>query len=298
MSKRVSIIILFLCLTLIAACSNSQNQESAPAASATSTPDAALVAENKELKEKVAALTQELEALKNEPRDLLKAAQGYAKDLPSLAKDKINTLLEKYPDAPEAATAKELLATIDAQEKEQDAAMEAAATKKKADAEKAKADEEKRLKSALANVRKKTDDIQDIDYYYAKTTTSYVNENEAFIYIIKDKNTIPFLRFKIQYAGDDWLFINKYTIKTDSDTYNISPGYANVERDNNGSGVWEWYDYALSSYDFDMLHAIASSKKAVIRYEGDQYHKDRTLTSEEKKAIQTVLDAYKALGGI
>jgi len=42
-------------------------------------------------------------------------------------------------------------------------------------------------------------------------------------------------------------------------------------------------------------HSDAESKHAVIRYNGSQYYRDRTITAAEKKAIQNVLLAYESL---
>ncbi|WP_223068090.1 DivIVA domain-containing protein [Paenibacillus caui] len=286
--KRSIITVLFLCLALTTACSNNPEADTPLSVSTSATPDPALVKENQELKEKVEALTKELEEVKNEPGNLLKLAQDNAKEYPNTAKDKIKTLLEKYPASAEAVTAKELLAEIEKKEKEE-------AAIKVAEEAQAKAEEARKLKAALSNTRKQRDSVREIDWYYAKTSTEYADVNEAYIYIGKQEGSDPWIRFRIQYEGDDWLFINNYIFKVDGKTYTVTPGLTDVQRDNDVN-VWEWYDYGVTDSDIDMLRAIASSKKTVLRYEGDQYYKDRTITSAEKKAIQTALDAYTALG--
>ena len=100
----------------------------------------------------------------------------------------------------------------------------------------------------------------------------------------------------IQYTGRTWLFINSYTILVDGRTYSINPGFQEVERDNGGFMIWEWYQFQVSKPDVDMIEKIANSKSAEIRYYGDQYYDDGTISKEEKQAFKNVLAAYEVLG--
>jgi hypothetical protein len=159
-------------------------------------------------------------------------------------------------------------------------------------AAKAKAAQE--LKNALADLRVKTDSVTNKKWYYARTTTQYVDSNSIHLYMGQEQGSDPYLRFRIQYAGDDWLFINKFTLNVDGEVFVIEPDYGDMERDND-SDVWEWYDINPSDENVSMLKAIMNSKKAVIRCEGDQYYRDRTITATEKKALKAVLTGYNAL---
>jgi hypothetical protein len=150
------------------------------------------------------------------------------------------------------------------------------------------------LKNALAALRVKTDSVTNKKWYYARTTTQYIDSNSIHMYMGQDQGSEPYLRFRIQYAGDDWLFINKFTINADGQVFVIEPDYGDVERDND-SDVWEWYDISPSDENVSMVKAIMNSKKAVIRCEGDQYYKDRTITATEKKAIKSILTGHSAL---
>jgi len=150
------------------------------------------------------------------------------------------------------------------------------------------------LKNALAALRVKKDSVTNKKWYYARTTTQYIDTNSLHLYMGQEQGSEPYLRFRIQYAGDDWLFINKFTINADGQVFVIEPDYGDMERDND-SDVWEWYDISPSDGNLSMVKAIMNSKKAVIRCEGDQYYKDRTITSTEKKALKSVLAGYNAL---
>jgi hypothetical protein len=163
---------------------------------------------------------------------------------------------------------------------------------KAAEAEKAKAAED--LKTALAALRVKKDSVTNKKWYYARTTTEYLDSNSLHLYMGQEQGSDPYLRLRIQYAGDDWLFINKFTINVDGEVFVIEPDYGDMERDNDAD-VWEWYDINPSDENVSMLKTIMNSKKAVIRCEGDQYYRDRTITATEKKALKAVLTGYSAL---
>jgi hypothetical protein len=155
---------------------------------------------------------------------------------------------------------------------------------------------EKELKSALAKLRVKKDEVKNIKWYYDKTSPRFVNYNGFYLYMGREGEGEPWLRLKIQYAGEDWLFIESYYINVDGETFQISPSYGEIERDND-STVWEWYDATPSSTDLYMLQKIANSKKTVMRIEGRQYYKDVTITQTQKNAIRNILTAYQGFGG-
>lgn len=161
-------------------------------------------------------------------------------------------------------------------------------------------DEEKkaaaRRRTALAKLRKNTDEVKGITWYYDRSSPEYLNSrSNLFLYMGHRENSAPALRFKIQYVADDWLFIETYTIKADDQTFTISPGHFGAERDNGGGEIWEWYDVAADAREIEIARAIADAKKTIIRHEGKQYRKDRTVSDREKQAIRNVLDAYDAL---
>ena len=45
--------------------------------------------------------------------------------------------------------------------------------------------------------------------------------------------------------------------------------------------------------DIEMLQAIADSEETIVRFQGDNYHYDLTISASDKKAIQSVLTAYE-----
>ncbi|MDO9512070.1 MAG: hypothetical protein Q7J34_09945 [Bacteroidales bacterium] len=206
------------------------------------------------------------------------------------AKSELQTLLDKYPTSHHVTEAKQLV-TI---------AENRIMVQKIAD-EKAKMENKKAEKERLANATKKLrfryDDINDITWYYDKGTPQYTRYKSFHLYMGKEKTGRPWLRFRIQYAGDNWLFIQSYIIKTDNDSYTISTSYGEVETDHGSSGIWEWYDVTMDNRLYNIVKDVIKSKTVKLRHIGKQYYKDRTITEKEKQGLQNILDAYEALGG-
>jgi len=152
------------------------------------------------------------------------------------------------------------------------------------------------LNAALSKSRITTDDVEGRTWYRAMSSPVYTNRNGFFLYIGQGDGTNPYLRFRIQYYGEDWLFIDSFLINIDGVKYEINTGYGDIERDND-SRVWEWYDVNPTSSDLAMLQAISKSKKTVVRLKGDKYHKDVVLTTAQKQALKTMFTVYRGLGG-
>lgn len=158
------------------------------------------------------------------------------------------------------------------------------------------AEKSPQFKAALAQMRIVKDDFKGVSWYHDKSSPKYVNANGFYAYVGASKGYNTTLRFCIQYYGEDWLFIEKYLFNVDGKTFEIDPGYGDVETDND-SKVWEWFDTSPNKGEIDLIKSIIKSKKAVMRIEGSKYYKDVTITSTQKKALGRVLTIYSGLGG-
>lgn len=154
----------------------------------------------------------------------------------------------------------------------------------------AKKGKRKFAENALKSFRKKKDDFEDVEFYQDSRTPNYSNVNFIYPYL-GVKNDKAWLRLKLQYASDDWLFINNAIFMIDDEKFNIS---GNWERDNN-SGIWEWLDIQVDALEYEILKKLGDSKVAKVRYQGNQYYKDRTITSKEKSIIKKTLEIYNGL---
>lgn len=257
--------------------------------------------ELEELRNKVSSLEGQLDSCTNGAQKLIHAAkrsfeQKSYNDVLATA-EKLDQQHPGTPEALEAISLAEMARKFIADEKraqEENAALATLEEKRRIENE--KVEKEHKLAKALANMSKKIDEIQDVVFYMHKAAPKFVN-SRSFIkpYIVAHKSGGATLRLENTYVSDEWLFIESYLIKADDSNYDLPGGYSEVERDNGYSGIWEWTDEVASGENIAMLKAIASSKKATIRYVGKQYYKDRAITDSEKRIIKEVLLAYEAL---
>ena len=152
------------------------------------------------------------------------------------------------------------------------------------------------FKSALSRMRIVKDDVRSLKFYYDQSSPRYVNANGFYLYAGQESKSDPYLYLEIQYFGSDWLFIKSYFFNIDGETYDITPNYGDINRDND-SDVWEWYNQPATADNIEMIQKIIKSKKAVMRLEGSKYHKDVIISQAQKAALKNVLTVYQGLGG-
>lgn len=244
----------------------------------------AVKAENDKLK-------QEIQDLKFGPEKMLSQAQIYIEDQDFVkAKSELKSLIEKHSTTEQATEAKQLLVMAENGISAQKLAEEQLRI------EKEKADKE-RLSNATKKLRSQYDEMNGVTWYYDKSTPQYTNYNSFHLYMGQKEGGKPWLRFRIQYTADDWLFIESFVIKTDYTSHTISTSYGQVETDHGSGKIWEWYDVKMDNRLYSIVIEIIESKSVKLRCNGKQYYKDRTLSAKEKQGLQNVLDAYEALGG-
>jgi hypothetical protein len=150
--------------------------------------------------------------------------------------------------------------------------------------------------AALNNMTIKKDEVVGTRFVHDKTSPTVVNKNAFYIYISQKPGDVGGIRFRVQYAGSDWIFFKKIIVNADGSVFTMDFDFFDVQRDNGMGGVWEWLDINASKKNIEMINSIANSKVATLRLEGDSYHKDRKLTAAEKTAlldVLTVMDGYE-----
>ena len=89
----------------------------------------------------------------------------------------------------------------------------------------------------------------------------------------------------------------------DEQRYTFDVKYSNVARDYSQSPYFECYDQDLTfNVPLDdpyiqMLKAISEADEAIVRFKGDSYQYDHTVTKQEKEAIRDVIELYGLLIG-
>ncbi|SHK60471.1 hypothetical protein SAMN05444000_1457 [Shimia gijangensis] len=147
--------------------------------------------------------------------------------------------------------------------------------------------------AAVRRLRKKEDKVEGVTFYSHPNSPKYLNSRSTvYLYIGKRSAGQPWLRMKTIYTASNWLFVNNVIAWHDGIKEPLVSGA--FDRDHN-SDIWEWRDQTPSGYQLEVLRSLANAREAVLRFEGDQYRKDVTLSAGDKKAIREVLLAYDVM---
>ena len=153
----------------------------------------------------------------------------------------------------------------------------------------------------LSGMRLEEDKIRGMRFYYPSAWRFYSNGSWAadircFIlpYLGQDDSS-TWLRLVYNYTGGDWVFFDTVIVAADEERFTRSFSYFDIVRDNGGGDVWEYIDTDVGASDIEMLWAIANSTEALVRFQGDDYSRDFTISDSDKQAIREALTAYEAL---
>ena len=234
----------------------------------------------------IKTLKDQLDAERNGPDRLLARAENdVAGGDSAAAKKTLSELTAKFPDSAQAKVARVKLLEFDAQAK--------AAEKARLAEEERKAQQRTvafaKLDSALNKSKDEFDGITWITHKSQPVLAKYI----AVYFGTKDGQVGNYpMRMKLNYYGDDWLFVQGVTIKADEKTFELNS--LSFERDNGGGSIWEWSDTAV---DRSMIATIANSQRTIIRFDGRQYRNDFVVPESQKKAMRDMLLAWERYGG-
>lgn len=228
------------------------------------------------LEQQVAEMTTELDGYRYSPENLCANAQTLYDAEKEVELKDIQSKLEKYhPAAPQLETIKGYIASIESK-------REARAAAEKA----------KRMQ-AVTILSKKYDDVRNITWYDSKKSKK--SGTFTRIYIGKDKTGHVWLRLRMQYAGEDWIFFEQAYLSYDGNTHQVVfDKYREADRDNGYGGVWEWLDVEVDSSMLSFLRRMANGNTLKCRLSG-RYTKTWTMSANEKAALNEILLAYDVL---
>ncbi|WP_461527599.1 zinc ribbon domain-containing protein [Prosthecobacter sp.] len=163
---------------------------------------------------------------------------------------------------------------------------------------KAQKERERNIKESTSSLVAHKDEVEGITWYKHKESPKSDASKAIFAYIGKKEGSL-WLRMKITYTADDWLFIKNFTFNIDGTSYSLPISYFRDRKsDNSGGKIWEWVDLMVDAESFALLNKVSRSSRTILRYEGQQYYSDRVVSSSEKLIIQQILTAFSALGGL
>lgn len=155
--------------------------------------------------------------------------------------------------------------------------------------------EREKAKKRLVELRAKKDEFNGLTFYYDKSSPKFVNQNGIYLYFaVNNEGRAENLRFKIQYFSTEWLFIEKVLFLIDGETFEYAPGV--WERDND-SDIWEYNDSGVNLDSYAIIDALIGSKEAKVRFIGQQYYKDKVISTSQRAAMKRVLEIYQGISG-
>jgi len=274
-----------------------------------------LEAENARLKTQLQVLEAKIDFLENEPQALFSKAidlknrnkidtaistlHGLKEKHPGFKADEVRHSLSqleklKIKQEEEVANRKRL----EAEEKEkQRLAEERSAEERKRKLAETRKEHERAMAEATRNLVKTTDEVNEIEWYYDKSSPRTNNAQNIQAYIGK-KGRHVWLRFKMSYSARDWLFVESAIFKVDEMTCTVPEVSTDRwEGDHQGGKIWEWKDMKVDDRTWQLIRKIAESDKTLLRYKGRQYSMDREITESEKQALRNIILSYEAMGG-
>lgn len=152
--------------------------------------------------------------------------------------------------------------------------------------------ERERLK-AVDKLKKKFDDVSGITWYSNPYFTHYNNRNLCSLYIGQQGNQV-WLRLKMSYYGDSWIFFDSAYLSYEGNTYKIPFNEYEDKKSDSDTETWEWIDVSVSSDLLQFLQNAIKSGNIKMRLSG-KYTKTRDLSKNEKQGLKDVLLAYDVL---
>lgn len=156
-----------------------------------------------------------------------------------------------------------------------------------------KAEKAKRM-SAVNKLKKKFDDVSGITWYSNPYFEHYNDSNHISLYIGVQEGYSPWLRLKMSYYGEDWIFFENAYLFYDGKTKEIFFNEYQDKKTDNYTTCWEWIDVSVDNSTLSFLKEMVNGKTLKMRLRG-KYTKTKTLSTAEINGIKDVLLAYDVL---
>lgn len=158
-----------------------------------------------------------------------------------------------------------------------------------------KAEAERLKDEALASLRKEEDKVQKTTWYYPSVFPRYTDIRCYVLPYIGKNSSSAWLRLRMNYTSrGSWVFWEQITFSIDGSNTTYYYKYSDITRDND-TEVWEYNDIPVNDKELKLLNAIAESEETIVRFQGDDYHHDFTVSASDKAAIKQLLLAYEYL---
>lgn len=228
-------------------------------------------------------LKAELDNYKENPLKLLSIAKlAFIEKDREMVNKQYDKLLKFHPESEELNEVKAMIDEFKREEEENRIKLE-----------KLRLEEEKKRMSAVSKLKKKYDDVSGVTWYENPYFTHYNNSNHTSLYIGEKEGQV-WLRLKMSYYGDSWIFFDYAYLSYDGKTHQIEFDKYRDKKTENDSSTWEWIDVNVDDLTLKFLKDMINGKVLKMRLSG-KYTNTRNLSPTEVKAMKDVLLAYDVL---
>ena len=150
-----------------------------------------------------------------------------------------------------------------------------------------------RRASIVRSLRKHTAEFDGASWYRHPKSPRYQDTRSYLtLYVLESGTGQRELEFFINYTGDSWLFVRSAKLNIDGEYVNLP---ASTWSRDNDSNIWEWTGYSATPALIEVAQKIVNSKRAVIRFEGQQFHDDFVIPRSDKNVIRDMLEAWEIM---
>lgn len=97
------------------------------------------------------------------------------------------------------------------------------------------------------------------------------------------------------YYADDWVFFTKVIYWIDGQSFSLTYNYNDINRGMSRGNIFENVILPADDNVIELLWKISNSNETIIRFQGENYHDDITVTNSEKEAIKNALTIYEKI---
>lgn len=143
------------------------------------------------------------------------------------------------------------------------------------------------------SLKKQTAEFDGSSWYRHPESPRYQDTRPyVTLYVLESGSGQRSLEFFLNYTADSWLFVRSAQINIDGDI--VSLPSASWSRDND-TEIWEWTGYRADERLLEVAAKIAASKRAVIRFNGQEFYDDYVIPQSDKNAIRDMLLAWEVM---
>lgn len=143
------------------------------------------------------------------------------------------------------------------------------------------------------SLKKKTAEFDGSSWYRHPDSPRYQDTRPyVTLYVLESGSGQRSLEFFLNYTANSWLFVRSAQINIDGEI--VSLPSTSWSRDND-TEIWEWVGYRADERLLEVAQKIASSKRAVIRFNGQDFYDDYVVPQGDKNAIRDMLLAWEVM---